>query len=96
MTKHKPSVKIKFYPPLKDILGVGEVSLSARDVSDALEILSERYGEKFSSEVLEPGGGVKNYYILLLDDKPVNQQNPAAAKFRKGDVLHIFPPVAGG
>lgn len=96
MTGHKPSVKIKFYPPLKDILGVGEVSLRARDVSEALGALSVRYGKKFSGEVLEPDGSVKNYYILLLDGKTVNQKNPSASKFKKGNVLHIFPPVAGG
>ncbi|PKN01755.1 MAG: hypothetical protein CVU77_02105 [Elusimicrobia bacterium HGW-Elusimicrobia-1] len=92
--KHK--ITVKFYPPLKETLGVGSVTITARDAGEAIEILSGRFGKKFTSEVLEDDGSVKNYFILLLDGKAVDQKNPAASKFVEGSVLHVLPPVAGG
>lgn len=92
--KHK--ITVKFYPPLKETLGVGSMTIAARDAGEAIEILSGRFGEKFTSEVLEADGSVKNYFILLLDGEAVDQKNPAASKFVEGSVLHVLPPVAGG
>lgn len=87
---------VKFYTVLRDKLGTDRVEISGRDVLEVLKKLSLKYGKDFSEEVFDESGAIHNYYILLLNDKTVDQKNPQEARLKEGDVLHIFPPIAGG
>ena len=92
----KPVITVKFYPPLKELLGVASAEISASDVADALNVLAEKYGSRFSSEVMNPDGTIKNYYILFVGGRIIDQKNPSAVKLETGDLIEIYPPVAGG
>lgn len=94
----KPSVvKVKFYTILKDKLSVSEEELTGLNtVQEVLEELSRKYGEAFNKEVFDENGKIYNYYILLLNDRVVDREKPQDSKLKDGDVLHIFPPIAGG
>ena len=91
-----PKITVRMYTTLKEKLGTGGVDLIAKNVEDALRQLNEKFGEKFRQTLYEPNGKIKGYYILLLNGKVVDRENPEKFKLKSGDVLHIFPPIAGG
>ncbi len=95
-SKSLPRVTVKFYTVLRDKLGTGNVELTGADVLEVLKKLSSKYGPDFKEEIFDKNGDVHNYYILLLNDKTVDQKNPQKSALKEGDVLHIFPPIAGG
>ncbi len=92
----KPEITVKFYPPLKDLLKTSSVIVQASDVAEVLKKLQEIFGDKFTNEVMEDAESVKNYYILFVRGEIVNQKKPSETKLKSGDILDIFPPVAGG
>jgi len=91
-----PNITVRFYTILKEKLGTGSIELSCSNVGDCIRKLSEKFGEKFTQTVLDSKGKVKGYFILLLNGYVVDRKNLRKQKLKNGDVLHIFPPIAGG
>jgi len=91
-----PQVEVKFYASLKEKLGKDVVSLKAENVKEAIELLKDKLGENFSRWVLEKDGSLKNYYILIVNERIVDKKNLINTKLKDKDILHIFPPIAGG
>lgn len=91
-----PKITVRMYTILKEQLGCGKVELQAKDVSEVMEKLKEKFGERFQDTLYEQDGKIKNYYILLLNGRVVDLKNIKKSGLKEGDTLHIFPPIAGG
>ncbi|MBU4310448.1 MoaD family protein [bacterium] len=89
-------ITVRFYTTLKEKVGKGKVELEAKNVADALEELREQFGTKFTDQLYEPSGKIKDYYILLLSGRSVDRKEIKKTTLKEGDILHIFPPIAGG
>lgn len=87
-------ITIKFYTTLRERVG-SETSLEANDVSEAISKLKSNYGNKIDL-LFDEKGKVKNYFILLLNGKVLDKEKLSQYTLNEGDVLHIFPPIAGG
>ncbi len=89
-------IKVKFYTVLRDKLGLAETEAEGATVKELLNNLSLRFGQPFKDELFDERGAIHTYYIIMLNDSVVEQSKPEACAVKKGDVLHIFPPIAGG
>lgn len=89
-------ITVRFYTTLKEKVGKGKVELEAENVADALENLKRQFGTKFTDQLYDPSGKIKDYYILLLSGHTVDREEIKKTEVKEGDILHIFPPIAGG
>lgn len=95
MTK-KPQVTVRMFTSLRALTGVRETQLKAEIVQEVIDILSERFGEKFKKMVLEPDGSLKSYFHVLVNGRHIRLQKGLQTPLTDGDVVAIFPPIGGG
>lgn len=88
-------ITVQVYTTLKEKLKSGKIEIEAKTVLDALKQLEKRYGSVFRNEMYD-GKKLKNYYIFLLNGLAVDHKHLSKTKLKNGDLLHIFPPIAGG
>ena len=93
--KPEKKVSVRFYSTFKDALGAREARVSPGSVASALAELKEKFGAVFSS-ALFPNGRMNDRYIILLKGRRLFEKDLGATRLEGGDVLDIFPPVAGG
>ena len=91
-----PEVVVKFYAGLKEKIGKSEVDVKANNPKEAIDALKYKLGDNFSRWVLGKDGLIKDYYVFLVNEQIVNKENLNTKKLKEGDILHIFPPIAGG
>ena len=89
-------ITIRFYTTLREKLGKSKVSLDAPTVAQALVELKRQFGSRFTDQLYNSKGTIKNYYILLLSGHTVDRKEIKKTALKEGDILHIFPPIAGG
>ncbi len=89
-------ITVRFYTTLREKIGKSKVSLDAPNVAQALEELKRQFGPRFTEQLYNPDGTIKNYYILLLSGHTIDRNEIKKAILKEGDILHIFPPIAGG
>lgn len=78
---------VKMYTVLKEKTGASTVEINAKTVAEALDKLKEKFGKKFI---------LGESYVFLLNDEIIERKDFKKIKIKKGDFLHIFPPIAGG
>ena len=86
-------VKVRVYATLISEVGDRELTVELSDDSDVLGLL-QRTG--LSRIILEESGVVKEMYKVLVNGRDIEFLNGVKTKLRDGDVIDIFPPVAGG
>ena len=88
-------VTIRLYSLLRDELGEKEIKVEALNVAQAVDGLRDILGPKLIDTLYE-GDQVKERYIFLINGHRVFRDNFKKARLGEEDILHIFPPVAGG
>lgn len=88
-------VTVLMHAALKNRLGKAKVKLKAENMKEVIDLLEEKYGEKFR-EALYDGEKIKSYYIFLLNGNVVDMKDLANTDLKKGDIVHIFTPIPGG
>lgn len=69
---------------------------SGSSVSDVVLGLCERFGRGFRAQVLDERGQLGESLTVLLNGHNIAFLAGASTKLKDGDVVAIFPPVAGG
>ncbi|OGS05828.1 MAG: hypothetical protein A3G41_07920 [Elusimicrobia bacterium RIFCSPLOWO2_12_FULL_59_9] len=90
-----PKVLIHLYTTLKEKLNAPKIWVEADNVEQALEALSQKNGA-VAAILFDAGGIVKNHFTLALNSEVLDHKNLSKVPVAQGDVLHIFPPIAGG
>lgn len=92
------SITVRFYSLWRLHLGTDNITLQARTIDDALTQLEERFGSRLRERLKADGirleGKMQDYSLILLNG--TNLRNLKSLDLRQGDVLHVFPPAAGG
>ncbi len=94
MTKAK--VTVRMFTSLRALTGLREIQLTANNVQDLIDQLSEKFGEKFRKMLLEPNGSLKPYFHILVNGRHVRLLAGLQTPLSKDDVVAIFPPIGGG
>jgi MoaD family protein len=94
-------IQIKGFFSIKEAMGSqGEYELEVdhTTIRELLIELSERYGKRFKDEVFDPlTNDVKSENQILVNGRHYRYlTNGLNAELKDGDLLAIFPAVAGG
>ncbi|MFX0169100.1 MAG: ubiquitin-like small modifier protein 1 [Candidatus Hodarchaeota archaeon] len=92
----KPKVTVRMFTSLRALTGTRETELEASDVQEVIDILGNRFGEKFNQMLLEPDGSLKRYFHVLVNGRHIRLQQGLQTCLSDGDVVAIFPPIGGG
>lgn len=95
-----PKITVRFYTLLRDLLGTDSADLEAEDLDEAINHLEREFGSQLEEQLgayrMGEGTILQGSCLLLLNGRSVDRQNPEQIKLNSGDILHVFPPVAGG
>ncbi|QOJ78434.1 MoaD family protein [Infirmifilum lucidum] len=87
-------VKILLFATLRDKYGVKEIEAeTSGSLREAVESAAKKLGEDFVNEVFEDNS-YRNDRIILVNGRHI--QFVGEASLKDGDVIAIFPPLAGG
>lgn len=95
-------IVLRFYTTLKDIAKTGRVEVEAETVADALQSAVAKFGPKFSESLLNGEKSkcdklvVRNCFVLVVNSQMIGLKGLERKELKDGDMLHIFPPIAGG
>jgi molybdopterin synthase sulfur carrier subunit len=77
-------VKVRLFAALRELAGASEVEAEADTVAEVIEVLSARYGERFS-RIVEVGSAI-------VDGERVSRETVMT----DGQEVALLPPVSGG
>jgi molybdopterin synthase sulfur carrier subunit len=93
-------VKFRFFGPFREIAKIREIELKIAEESnifDALNLLIEKYGTEMRKIIFHPQkGSLKNDFQILVNGKNIYARKGVKTTLKKGDIIIIYPPVAGG
>lgn len=87
--------KVKFSSALKSTTGESETTVDAATVGDALQELTDRYGDDFEQKILEDGG-VRRFINIYVSGEEIEHLDGLDTKLDDSDEISILPAVAGG
>ncbi len=90
-----PAITVMVYTTLRKRLGVSKLELEGRTVRDVLDRLCAR-GGGVESLIRDAEGHIRQHFVLTLNSEIIDNRKTSAVKVKKGDILHVFPPVSGG
>lgn len=92
------TVIVKFFASFREATGKSQENVDgARDVASLLDELVRRFGEKLAEHLYHSGTReLRKTVNILVNGRALNIPHELDAPLKEGDVVAIFPPVAGG
>jgi molybdopterin synthase sulfur carrier subunit len=91
------NVTVRTFADVRELLGP-ELVISlpeGKSVRQLLQVLGKKYAG-FLPRILESDGQLRPYVSILKNGRNIKYLNDLDAKLAEGDVIAIFPPLAGG
>ncbi|KXB00747.1 hypothetical protein AKJ41_03735 [candidate division MSBL1 archaeon SCGC-AAA259O05] len=91
------TVKVKFFANFREIIGCSEDNFSVDSVKELLKTLSEtekELSEKFFED--EENLELEDSVNIMVNGRKINLLDGINTELKDGDIVAIFPPVAGG
>ena len=92
-------VDVKFYAMLREATGkkLETVVLPEKSsVGDLIDLLVERYGDRFGYYIYDKQKRVRDYLSFMLNGVNVNSLSGFETLLSDGDVVSFLPPIGGG
>ena len=88
-------VTVTSFFTMKDLLGDGELQLPPDNCSAnaALAALSRKHGEIFTKQLFDPETGQIKFYRVVVNNRHCEDLD---APLKDGDVIQLYPAMAGG
>ena len=77
-------VRVRLFAALRETAGASSVEAPGKTVGDVVDVLNERYGERFAA--------VAAVASFVVNGERAGRQTPIA----DGDEVAMLPPVSGG
>ena len=92
------SITVKLFANFRDAAGKDqEVVEGATDLASALEELARRFGTKFVKQLYsQKDNRIRETVSVMVNGKMADLRHDLKTPLKDGDVVAIFPPVAGG
>jgi molybdopterin synthase sulfur carrier subunit len=91
------NVTLKAFANLRELLGKElTVPVSAGETIRGLLYVAGSRHPAFVAQVLDGGGHLRPYVNILRNGRNIRFLNDLETTLAEGDVVAIFPPVAGG
>ena len=78
------TIKVRLFAALRELAGASEVEAEGRTAGDVVDVLSSRYGERFT-QIAAVGSVVVN-----------GERASLSTAVAAGDEVALLPPVSGG
>ena len=92
------TITVKFYGLWRLYLGMEALSLEANDLDAVMESLESSYGDRLRAKIggqgIRVSGHLRDLSTILVNG--VSARNLKTTLLADGDVVHVFPPIAGG
>ena len=92
-------IQVRFIATLRHVLGVKSVDLEIprpMKLLEVLNLLAEKYGEKFRKAIFDENGKVKSEFLILVNDAEISVLNEINTEISDGDVITLLPTIHGG
>ena len=93
-------IKVRFFAIVRELVGAPEQELDLKEGStakDLLEVLSNKYGEKFRDFIFDPKTGEPRSNLqFLVGEKLLADLQGLQTVLPDGSAFAIIPPVGGG
>ncbi len=89
-------VTVRLYANLRDIAGKNELRIDGSTAKEIIDRLNSTLGEKFDKIMKDENGKLRENIIFLVNGKNIRFLSGTDTKIEGGDIIDIFPPVAGG
>ncbi len=91
-------VTVRTIGPFSERIGFRQlmVNLKGRTVGDLLQQLCGKHGRNFRETVFNKQGSVRPYIKILVNGRGLHVLHGLETTLSDGDVVAIFPPIAGG
>jgi len=89
-------IKVEFLGLLREITSVNQVVLKVQDqatLGQAIENLTERFGEKFRQRVME-GESIAEDVIVVLNGRSIRHSEARSVRLKEGDKIILMPESA--
>ncbi len=77
-------INVRLFAALRELAGASEVQAEGKSAGDVIDVLSSRYGERFT-QIAAVGS-------VVVNGERASRSTPVAA----GDEVALLPPVSGG
>ena len=78
------TIKVRLFAALRELAGASEVEAEGKSAGDLIDVLSSRYGERFT-QIAAVGS-------VVVNGERATRSTPVA----EGDEVALLPPVSGG
>lgn len=90
--------KIRFFASFKQITNKREVEIDLEEgatIHQLLQVLFERYSS-FQDKIFNESNELRKWIQILLNGRSIKFLQGLETKLSNGDIISLFPPVAGG
>lgn len=92
------NVILRTFADYREITGIKEVRLNLEDgeiMGGLLDILCGKY-PSLRKAMFNELGGLRDFVILMVNGRNIEFLEKMNTRLSEGDVIALFPPVAGG
>ncbi len=91
------SVKIKVFATLKDRFGFEEMEVREGEFREIMKEVAKIVGNEWLDVVFDKNWNVRDDVVILINGRNIRDfKDVEIQKLKDGDVIAIFPPIAGG
>jgi len=89
-------IAISFYGGLTKITGEKTTFIEALTLKDAINALTEKYGEPFKTRLYDDKGNLTRFVNIYVNGKDVRYLGGLHASLKESDGVSFIPAVGGG
>lgn len=89
-------VMLRLYTTLKDRVGTGKIWVEGDHVAAVLDRFVADQGAPVQEILLDAQRQVRPHFVLALNSQVLDRSQLHQVPVQDGDLLHVFPPIAGG
>ena len=89
-------VMVRLYADLRAAAEKDEVEIEAESVKQVVDMLVTKFGTPLREALLDQNGRLEAFYRIYVNKRVVAEDELDKKLLADGDVVQMFPPVAGG
>ncbi|MFX0173585.1 MAG: ubiquitin-like small modifier protein 1 [Candidatus Hodarchaeota archaeon] len=96
--QNTPHLTVKFFATLKDITNQREIRIELQKETTIIQVLESLFDqfESLREEIFTEDNELKKWIQILKNGRNIKFLDGIQTKLNNGDVIAVFPPVAGG
>jgi sulfur-carrier protein len=91
-------ILLRTFADFREIIGTREMTLNLQEGEKVGGLLKDlcNANPRLQEKLFDDGGAVKPYVLILKNGRNIDSLKNLDTEITEGDVISVFPPVAGG